>query len=115
VPRYRGKPGVGRWARTANASPNRAAGLFKELDNRGRLRVDDPSLAAQHFAWVTLGVPLDRGMFHPIDATTPTEEMNRIADAAVRVFIAAYASAPSARSLEPSGSPALRKKRGAAS
>jgi TetR/AcrR family transcriptional regulator, mexJK operon transcriptional repressor len=88
------------------------ATLFKALDDRGQLRIDDPSLAAQHFAWLTLGMPLDRGMFHPIDATTPTEEMDRIANAAVRVFIAAYAAVTSRRSVE--RSPGSRKKRAAA-
>jgi TetR/AcrR family transcriptional regulator, mexJK operon transcriptional repressor len=89
------------------------ANLFKVLDDRGQLRIEDPSLAAQHFAWLTLGMPLDRGMFYPIEAATPTAEMDRIADAAVRVFMAAYASVPSARSVE--RSPASRKKRAAAS
>jgi TetR/AcrR family transcriptional repressor of mexJK operon len=73
------------------------ANLFTVLDDRGQLRIEDPSLAAQHFAWLTLGMPLDRGMFYPIDAATPTAEMDRIADAAVRVFIAAYAPVPFAR------------------
>ena len=41
------------------------AALFEELAEAGRLRVDDPRLAAQHFAWLVLGTPLDRGMFMP--------------------------------------------------
>src|SRR5689334_3945213 len=50
-------------------------------------RLDDPQMAAQHFAWLTLGVPLDRGMFE-----TPLQDLDvdRLADAAVRVFLAAY-------------------------
>ncbi len=66
------------------------AGLFEELAREGRLRVDDGRLAAQHFAWLVLGIPLDRGMFLPAaDALgeTPAEDL---ADSAVRVFLAAY-------------------------
>jgi len=50
-------------------------------------RLDNPQMAAQHFAWLTLGVPLDRGMFE-----TPLQELDidRLADSAVRVFLAAY-------------------------
>jgi len=49
--------------------------------------LDDPQTAAQHFAWLTLGVPLDRGMFE-----TPLQELDvdQLADAAVRVFLSAY-------------------------
>jgi TetR/AcrR family transcriptional repressor of mexJK operon len=66
------------------------ASLLQELSDAGRLRVDDPQLAAQQFAWLVLGVPLDRGMFLP-----PAEAAGGIggadlADAAVRVFLAAY-------------------------
>ena len=44
-------------------------------------------MAAQHFAWLTLGVPLDRGMFE-----TPLQKLDvdQLSDAAVRVFLAAY-------------------------
>ncbi len=68
------------------------AELFAELAAEGRMRVDDPALAAQHFAWLTLGVPLDRGMFYPIDETIKDVDVDRMADAATRVFLAAYAS-----------------------
>jgi len=68
------------------------ASLFTELAAQGKLRVDDPSLAAQHFAWLTLGVPLDRGMFYPIEETIRDVDLDRTADAAARVFLAAYSS-----------------------
>jgi TetR/AcrR family transcriptional repressor of mexJK operon len=64
--------------------------LFTELAGEGRLEVDDPALAAQHFAWLTLGIPLDRGMFYPIEATVREADLDRMADAAARVFLAAY-------------------------
>lgn len=66
------------------------AQLLQELAGRGELTIDDPDLAAQHFIWLVLGLPLDRGMFD-VDAAAPTaERLDRIADAGVRVFIAAY-------------------------
>jgi TetR/AcrR family transcriptional repressor of mexJK operon len=66
------------------------AGLLQQLADKGDLRLDDPLLAAHHLAWLTLGLPLDRGMFYPIEAITPEADLDRLADAAVRVFLAAY-------------------------
>ncbi len=66
--------------------------LFGDLADQGRLRLDDPSVAAQHFAWLTLGIALDRGMFYPIDESIRDLDPDRMADAATRVFVAAYAS-----------------------
>jgi TetR/AcrR family transcriptional repressor of mexJK operon len=70
------------------------AELFAELAAQGRLRIEDPKLAAQHFAWLTLGIPLDRGMFYPIEETVKDVDVDRMADAATRVFLAAYAPLP---------------------
>jgi len=65
-------------------------GLLAELAGQGRLELDDPAIAAQHFAWLTLGIPLDRGMFYPIEETIRDADLDRMADAAARVFVAAY-------------------------
>lgn len=62
---------------------------FKGLAERGLLRLDDPSLAAGHFAYLVLGVPLDMAMFCG-DEELPPAERERRADAAVRAFLAAY-------------------------
>ena len=67
------------------------AELFAELAAEGRIRVGDPALAAQHFAWLTLGISLDRGMFYPIDETVKDVDVDRMADSATQVFLAAYA------------------------
>ncbi len=64
--------------------------LFEELAREGRLELEDAALAAQHFAWLTLGIPLDRGMFYPIEATIRDADLDRMADAAAQVFLAAY-------------------------
>jgi TetR/AcrR family transcriptional repressor of mexJK operon len=66
------------------------ADLFGRLGKEGRLR-GDPQLAAQHFAWLLLGWPLDRAMFDT-DATFKDLDLDRIADEAVRIFLAAYAA-----------------------
>lgn len=69
------------------------AELLGELSERGDLGLDDPVLAAQQFAWLILGIPLDRGMFLDPNATMADEELCHIADAGVRAFLAAYGSA----------------------
>ena len=66
------------------------ADLIGGFAERGELRVEDTLLAAHHFAWLTLGLPLDQSMFDP--ERLPTEnELDRLAGAAVDVFLAAYA------------------------
>jgi TetR/AcrR family transcriptional regulator, mexJK operon transcriptional repressor len=65
------------------------ADCLRRLGDRGLLRVDDPALAASHLAWLILAVPLDRAMFCG-DGTFPPAELDRFADAGVRVFLAAY-------------------------
>ena len=92
---------VGRFPELARTYYDRVPGrvyagltsLFAALAERGRLNLDDPALAAQHFAWLTLGIPLDRGMFYPIEETLGDVDLERMADAATKVFMAAYGSA----------------------
>jgi TetR/AcrR family transcriptional repressor of mexJK operon len=86
-------------ARTWYANgPERAhatlADQFHALAQREILRVDDPLLAAQNFNWLILSIPLNKAMFHGSDTTFTPEELQRYADEAVRVFLAAYATAP---------------------
>jgi TetR/AcrR family transcriptional repressor of mexJK operon len=82
-------------ARTWYANgPERAhatlADQFQALARRGLLRADDPLLAAQHFNWLILSIPLNKAMFHGMDAEFTPSELERYADEAVRVFLAAY-------------------------
>jgi TetR/AcrR family transcriptional repressor of mexJK operon len=67
---------------------------FGDLRDRGLLRVQDPMVAAHHFAWLTLGLSLDRGMFYPIETPPHDHELDRAAAAAAKVFVAAYAPRP---------------------
>ena len=66
------------------------ADQFQVLAQRGLLRVDDPLLAAQHFNWLILSIPLNTAMFHGSDTTFTPAELERYADEGVRVFLAAY-------------------------
>jgi TetR/AcrR family transcriptional regulator, mexJK operon transcriptional repressor len=61
---------------------------------QGLLEMDDPHLAAAHFAYLALAIPQDKAQFCPNERPSPSER-DRLAMAAVRVFLAAY-QAPSA-------------------
>lgn len=65
------------------------ARVFSALADRGLLVVPDPALAAQHFNWLILSVPLNAAMFRPDDRFTAAE-LNHWADEGTRVFLAAY-------------------------
>jgi TetR/AcrR family transcriptional repressor of mexJK operon len=68
----------------------RLADRFAALADRGLLRMDDPLLAAQHFNWLVLSIPLNLAMFRPAAEAFPAAELDRYADEGVRVFLAAY-------------------------
>jgi len=64
---------------------------FTALDRRGLLAVEDPDLAAQHFNWLVLSIPLNRAMASRLDRPLyGRDELDRFADEAVRIFLAAY-------------------------
>jgi TetR/AcrR family transcriptional regulator, mexJK operon transcriptional repressor len=63
---------------------------LQSLAERGLLSVDDPLLAAQHFAFLILSIPLDRAMFLRYEESFTEADLDRFADAGVRVFLAAY-------------------------
>ena len=69
------------------------AELFRRQASEGRLTVADPLLAAHHFAWLALGLPLDRAMFDETKAPGAAE-LDRLADAAAEVFLRAYGATP---------------------
>ena len=66
------------------------AAQFQALGQRGLLRVDDPLLAAQHFNWLILSIPLNKAMFYGCDTKFTRAELKLYADEGVRVFLAAY-------------------------
>ena len=66
------------------------ADRFAELQKQGRIRAGDATEAANHFAWLTLGLTLDRGMFYPVESALLDLDLDEQAAAAARVFVAAY-------------------------
>lgn len=70
--------------------------LLRQLGDQGNLFVPDPQIAAQHFAWLLLGQSLDKAMFNDPNDTPSIDELERLADAAVSVFLSAYGLPPAA-------------------
>jgi TetR/AcrR family transcriptional repressor of mexJK operon len=60
------------------------------LAERGLLRIPDPSIAANHLAWLILGLPLDAAMFGADGNADAPRDLDRLADTAVDAFLAAY-------------------------
>ena len=65
------------------------AELLSRLAADGLLVVDNPLAAAHHFAWLTLGRSMDAAMFDEEQLPSPAE-VDRLAGAAVRVFLEGY-------------------------
>jgi TetR/AcrR family transcriptional regulator, mexJK operon transcriptional repressor len=71
------------------------ATLARQIDKlvaRGQLQVADSLLAAQLLNYLILSVPLNEAMFTGRDKPYSRRYLNRYADEAVRVFLAAYGS-----------------------
>jgi TetR/AcrR family transcriptional regulator, mexJK operon transcriptional repressor len=71
------------------------AALATQIDRlvaRGQLQVADSLLAAQLLNYLILSVPLNEAMFTGCDKPYTRRYLNRYADEAVRVFLAAYGS-----------------------
>lgn len=66
------------------------AEAFRQLANRGLLRIDDPLLAASHFAFLVVGRALDKSLFYR-DAPFSRRELNAQANSGVEAFLRAYA------------------------
>lgn len=66
------------------------ATMFERLASRGTLEFDDPRLAAAHFNWLVMSIPLNQAMLLGEDEPATPTELNRYADAGVRAFLAAH-------------------------
>lgn len=66
------------------------ATMFERLASRGALELDDPHLAAAHFNWLVMSIPLNQAMLLGDDRPATPAELDRHADAGVRAFLAAY-------------------------
>jgi TetR/AcrR family transcriptional repressor of mexJK operon len=84
-------PDLGRtyYERGPGRSTEKLASRFRVLAERGLLLLDDAGLAAQHFNWLVLSIPLNQAMFS-VDLDFTPAELDRYADEAVRIFLAAY-------------------------
>lgn len=68
---------------------------FRRLDDAGRLHVDDARIAAEQFAYLVVGAPLDRAI---LVGTIPSRQhVLARADAGVETFLARYAIDPPPR------------------
>jgi TetR/AcrR family transcriptional regulator, mexJK operon transcriptional repressor len=67
------------------------ANSFQGLADRKLLHIDDPLLAANHFVGLLLWIPINKAMFTGDYRSNP-EELERIAVAGVRAFLAGYGS-----------------------
>ena len=63
---------------------------FRRLADKGLLRLDDPALAAEHFNWLVVSIPLNHAMLSGDHRPLPRAQLERYADRAVDVFLAAY-------------------------
>ena len=63
---------------------------FGGLDERGVLNAPEPSLAAEHFAFLVVGRPIDQALFEGAPKVLVDFDVDAYARAAVDVFLAAY-------------------------
>jgi TetR/AcrR family transcriptional repressor of mexJK operon len=64
---------------------------MRRLADRGLLHnLSDPTLAAYQFAALVMYQPMNQVMFAGTDALPSADELNRIADSAVEMFLATY-------------------------
>jgi AcrR family transcriptional regulator len=66
------------------------ATTFERLASRGVLQLDDPLLAAEHFNWLIMSIPLNQAMLLGHDEPRSPADLDRYADSGVRAFLAAY-------------------------
>jgi TetR/AcrR family transcriptional repressor of mexJK operon len=91
-------PELGRafFERGAGRSMAALAAAFDRLTARGLLHADDPELAAAHFNWLVMSAPVNRAMLLGDEAIPDPDELDRFAEAGVRVFLTAYGRSSSA-------------------
>jgi TetR/AcrR family transcriptional regulator, mexJK operon transcriptional repressor len=69
---------------------NALASTFERLADANKLRLSDAHLAAAHFNWLIMSIPLNDAMLLGRDTPPATGELERYADAGVHAFLAAY-------------------------
>jgi TetR/AcrR family transcriptional regulator, mexJK operon transcriptional repressor len=66
------------------------AGAFERLAERDLLQLDDPHLAAAHFNWLVMSIPLNEAMLCGDDDLPGAADLDRYSETGVRAFLAAY-------------------------
>jgi TetR/AcrR family transcriptional regulator, mexJK operon transcriptional repressor len=66
------------------------ADVFTRLHDRGLLDAPEPSLAAEHFAFLIVGRPIDQALFDGAPSVLANIDVDAYARAGVAVFLAAY-------------------------
>jgi AcrR family transcriptional regulator len=66
------------------------AATFAHLAERGLLEFEDANLAAAHFNWLVMSIPLNEAMLCGTDEALAEADIARYADAGVSAFLAAY-------------------------
>lgn len=66
------------------------AAVFERLARRGALVLDDPLLAAAHFNWLVMSIPLNRAMLLGDESPPADADLDLFAESGVSVFLAAY-------------------------
>jgi TetR/AcrR family transcriptional regulator, mexJK operon transcriptional repressor len=68
------------------------ADAFARLHDRGLLTAPEPGLAAEHFAFLIVGKPIDQALFDGAAAALDAVDVDTYVRAGVRVFLAGYRS-----------------------
>jgi AcrR family transcriptional regulator len=89
APRF---PALGRayYERGPGRTAESLATAFAELAARGLLAIEEPLLAAQHFVWLVLSIPLNEALLTGEDEPFSAAELERFADAGARAFLAGH-------------------------
>jgi TetR/AcrR family transcriptional repressor of mexJK operon len=66
------------------------ASAFERLAVKGALQLEDAGLAAAHFNWLVMSIPLNQAMFFGEDELPTPADLEGYAVAGVRAFLAAY-------------------------
>jgi TetR/AcrR family transcriptional regulator, mexJK operon transcriptional repressor len=68
------------------------AEALRAFDERGVLRINDPDLAAEHFAFLAIGASLDRALFEPDTDAAGADAAVERAERGAAAFLRAYAA-----------------------
>jgi len=68
------------------------ADCFAALHGRGQLRIPEPAVAAEHFAFLIVGRPIDQALFYGGPQVLAGIDVERHVRAGMRAFLAAYGS-----------------------